>query len=67
MSVPIQTNNKESVMKLKQYLQENTVTGFEILENQLIISVITDGDTGCRHKLNRRRNTIDHSERIHVR
>jgi len=54
-------------MKLKQYLQENTVTGFEILENQLIISVITDGDTGCRHKLNRRRNTIDHSERIHVR
>lgn len=29
-------------MKLDQYLQENTVTGFEVIPNQIALSVITD-------------------------
>jgi hypothetical protein len=36
-------------MKLKQYMQENTVTGFEVIENQIVLSVILEG--GARQAL----------------
>lgn len=36
-------NLKENKMKLKQFMQENTVTGFEVIENQVAFSVITNG------------------------
>jgi hypothetical protein len=36
-------------MKLKQYMQENTVVGFEVLENQVAFSVILEG--GVRQAL----------------
>jgi hypothetical protein len=32
-------------MKLKEFLEEKNVTGFELIPGQLVISVITDGDT----------------------
>jgi hypothetical protein len=36
-------------MKLKQYMQENTITGFEVIENQIALSVILEG--GVRQAL----------------
>ena len=32
-------------MTLKQFLEENTVTGFQIIPDTLIINIITDNDT----------------------
>lgn len=32
-------------MKLKEFLEENNVTGFELIQNQLIINAITEGGT----------------------
>jgi hypothetical protein len=37
-------------MKLKKFLEENEVTGFEIIQNQLIINAITEG--GATYGLN---------------
>jgi hypothetical protein len=37
-------------MKLKQYMQENTVTGFEVIENEIAFSVILE--SGARQSLN---------------
>jgi hypothetical protein len=36
-------------MKLKQYMQENTVTGFEVIENNVAVSVILE--SGARQAL----------------
>ena len=36
-------------MKLKQYMQENTVTGFEVIENEIVFSVILEN--GVRQAL----------------
>ena len=32
-------------MKLNQFMQENTITGFDVVEGQLIISVNTDNSS----------------------
>jgi hypothetical protein len=32
-------------MTLKKFLEENTAKGFEVIENQLIINVITENNT----------------------
>jgi hypothetical protein len=51
-------------MKLKQYMQENTVKGFEVIENQIAISVILE--SGARHALDVDTSSIPNGTRLTV-